>query len=213
MSKILTVGTRVRWTSTSQGYTKTKEGVIEVVVAPGHTPNNFAVIPDNQLRKFTSNPRDHVSYIVRVRSRTFYWPLVKNLTVAEDAPAGRLAREANDRKAIQQGLADSAAGRVEILDFSAHAPPVQQPAPLQQNADPLRLLLEADPTATPAVLAGALINRIRGLNPDGDYAQVGIALAKALVDGNASLEELVVTAYTIKGDLRKALQLVREKKG
>lgn len=31
MSKILTPGTRVRWTSMSQGHTTTKEGVIEAV--------------------------------------------------------------------------------------------------------------------------------------------------------------------------------------
>lgn len=193
MPKTLTVGTRVRWTSASQGYTKTKEGVIEAVVAPGHTPHDFVDISDNQRRKFTSNPRDHVSYLVRVRKCTFYWPLVKNLTVVKDDLS------AADRKAIKRGLADSAAGRVSRQDFSRHTLKGQ-----------VGLLPHSEPWG-PKTFAKALILEVRNAAPEGDYYKAGVALAKALVDGGASLEELLVLADTVKGDIRKALQVVRGK--
>lgn len=104
----LTVGARVRWTSMSQGHTKTKEGVIEAVIPAGGHPRVYPMVPRNQLFKF-GGERDHESYLVRVRKNTFYWPRVKNLAVVKDDLS------AADRKAIKQGLADSAAGRVQTL--------------------------------------------------------------------------------------------------
>lgn len=210
MSKILTPGTRVRWTSMSQGHTTTKEGVIEAVIDPGDTPHDFDVIPANQLRKFGDNPRDHVSYLVRVRKCTFYWPLVKNLTVVKDDLSTA------DRKAIKQGLADSAAGRTSEADYRD----VDYKAVMRSRSLPNPAIPPPNPATLPPApaesvdmkaVAEVLVATVRLATPENDYYKVGTALAKALVDGGASLEELLVLADTIKSDLRKALQVVRGK--
>lgn len=179
MSKILTPGTRVRWTSMSQGHTTTKEGVIEAVIPAGGHPRVYPMVPRNQLRKF-SGERDHESYLVRVRKNTFYWPRVKNLTVVKDDLS------AADRKAIKQGLADSAAGRVSSKDYSSYAP-------------------------VPGTPAEVFLDRVRRNSPKGDYHRVGSQLAQGLLAAGASPEELIVLADTIKSDFRKALQAVKGK--
>lgn len=156
-STFLAVGVRVRWTSMSQGHTKTKEGVIEAVIPAGGHPRVYSMVPRNQLLKF-GGVRGHESYLVRVRKSTFYWPLAKNLTVVKD-------------------------------DLSTTPP--------------------AD--VTPETVARALMDAVRAYYPAGDYYSVGVDLANLLLAAGASLQELIVAADTIKGDIRKALQAVRGK--
>lgn len=146
-----TVGTRVRWTSMSQGHTTTKEGVIEAVIPAGGHPRVYPMVPRNQLLKF-GGVRGHESYLVRVRKCTFYWPLAKNLTVVKDDP----------------------------------------PADV-----------------TPETVARDLMDAVRAYHPAGDYYSVGVDLAKLLLAGGASLQELIVAADTIKGDIRKAIRAVK----
>lgn len=78
-SKMLKVGTRVRWTSQSGGYEKTKEGVIVETVLAYESINDMY---DKQIRHGLWPYRDHESYIVKVGNK-LYWPLVKYLEVRE----------------------------------------------------------------------------------------------------------------------------------
>ena len=68
------LGDTVEWTSQSQGYTKTKRGVIIEVVPPNTTPHNK--IP------LMGMSRNHESYIVKVKSK-LYCARVKLLKLAD----------------------------------------------------------------------------------------------------------------------------------
>lgn len=91
------VGDRVRWHSQALGHAKEKEGIIVAVVpklclveatAASLTPASASL---KRLGATCAGIRDHDSYIVRVRARTYYWPLVQKLTRIEKAPAGAKA--------------------------------------------------------------------------------------------------------------------------
>lgn len=75
------VGDRVVWSSQSAGVTKTKSGVVVLVIAPGDRPRGI---------RGAGSPREHESYVVsaktendgdkKTRGKTRrYWPLVKYL--------------------------------------------------------------------------------------------------------------------------------------
>lgn len=68
------VGDTVHWTSSSAGSTKRKNGVVEEVVFAKTLPLSAG----NGLASY-GQPRDHVSYVVRVgatetRRGQLYWP-------------------------------------------------------------------------------------------------------------------------------------------
>jgi hypothetical protein len=69
----LNVGDRVEWTSQAGGCTRTKAGIVEVVLRPGEQP-----APLSKNRN-PGMPRDHESYLVRVKGRGLYWPRVAAL--------------------------------------------------------------------------------------------------------------------------------------
>ena len=77
------VGQIVTWTSQSQGYTKTKTGVIEQVVKPGEYPDRERFLPLYRGAG-VGMARDHVSYVVRADKR-IYWPRAFRLQLADDA--------------------------------------------------------------------------------------------------------------------------------
>lgn len=70
------VGDRVRWTSQSAGVVRSKEGVVERVLAPGERPEKLSKAP------MPGNARDHQSYVVRVAGRGLYWPRASLLEAA-----------------------------------------------------------------------------------------------------------------------------------
>jgi hypothetical protein len=75
------VGDRVEWTSQAAGVTRTKVGVVEHVVAPREDPGPMS------KNRVPGMPRDHESYLVRVKGRGCYWPRVKALRlVTEPTP-------------------------------------------------------------------------------------------------------------------------------
>ncbi len=78
----LTIGARVTWTSQSAGVTKTKAGVVEVVVPAGEKPAGI---------RNPGTSRDHVSYLVRADHGRLYWPRVKHLELAPATGAEILA--------------------------------------------------------------------------------------------------------------------------
>jgi hypothetical protein len=70
------IGDRVTWKSQASSYVKVKTGVIEAIVPAGHLPSaEFQRL----FRHGIGGPRDHESYVVRVRQATYYWPRVKGL--------------------------------------------------------------------------------------------------------------------------------------
>lgn len=76
------VGDAVVWTSSSQGSTKQKQGVVEAVI-----PSNGRLTPAQQKEADAYGlPRDHESYLVRVPGKTaaskgkLYWPRVSALS-------------------------------------------------------------------------------------------------------------------------------------
>ena len=73
------VGDRVIWTSQSQGFTKTKTGIIVAVVPGGVDP--IKVVPAGmKIMPLHGFARNYESYLVQVAgSKTLYWPLVNNL--------------------------------------------------------------------------------------------------------------------------------------
>jgi hypothetical protein len=74
------VGDRVEWTSQAGGCTRTKAGEVLVVLSPGET-----VGPMSKNRN-PGMPRDHESYLVRVKGKGVYWPRVSALRPAAEAP-------------------------------------------------------------------------------------------------------------------------------
>ena len=71
------VGDRVEWTSQAGGSTRTKRGAVVEVVKRGEAP---APISKNRN---PGMPRDHESYLVRVKGSGLYWPRVKALRPAD----------------------------------------------------------------------------------------------------------------------------------
>ncbi len=73
------VGSKVKWTSQSSGYTKEKTGVVVSILQPNEMPNR-----DRFLSLYKSGcgcARKHTSYIVFANNK-YYWPLVKYLSKA-----------------------------------------------------------------------------------------------------------------------------------
>ena len=75
---MLKKGSKVRWTSQSNGYETIKEGKIVAVVPAGgimtdYVPKGYRAMPGSG--KF----RDHRSYLVFVKRPQLYWPRVKDL--------------------------------------------------------------------------------------------------------------------------------------
>ena len=85
------VGDTVQWASSANGYWKEKKGIVESVIPAGGNPQIYATRVAEKYGRRTPHlgyPRDHVSYIVRVPSRTggvgkFYRPHVALLEKAE----------------------------------------------------------------------------------------------------------------------------------
>lgn len=88
MSQTFRKGDFVRWTSTSSGITRTKEGEIVRVIPP----NDVRAVPYDKLTR-AGLSRDHESYLVyasvleddgtkRTRKR-YYWPVVRYLEHVE----------------------------------------------------------------------------------------------------------------------------------
>lgn len=85
------VGDTVQWASSANGYWKEKKGIVESVIPAGGNPQIYATRVAEKYGRRTPHlgyPRDHVSYIVRVPSKTggvgkFYRPHVALLEKAE----------------------------------------------------------------------------------------------------------------------------------
>lgn len=84
------VGEEVAWTSQAQGYTKTKVGTIVAIVDSEMWPQDVVNQFEPALRKLSTrkmgggSPRDHVSYLIRVK-RSLYWPRVEGLRLVRAA--------------------------------------------------------------------------------------------------------------------------------
>lgn len=75
------VGDKVKWTSQSKGYVRTKEGWICASVPANVHPQNRLPV-DHNFRGIPGGMRDHESYLVKVgKSKRLYWPLVSKLEV------------------------------------------------------------------------------------------------------------------------------------
>ena len=73
------IGDIVTWTSQSQGFVRTKTGVIMAVVPAGGEADRFGKIGSVGM------PRNHESYLVRVEAK-LYWPRVSKLKLAKGQP-------------------------------------------------------------------------------------------------------------------------------
>ena len=71
------IGDRVKWTSQSKGYRKTKEGVVVEVVEPTHRPNRW-LFPDLYKHPMCGFGRKKKSYVILVK-KTHYWPVASKL--------------------------------------------------------------------------------------------------------------------------------------
>ena len=77
------LGDGVQWTSSSNGSTTAKVGVVEAVIPAGKLPT------DDQRREADAYglPRGHESYMVRVPGKTskgkLYWPLANKLQLVQ----------------------------------------------------------------------------------------------------------------------------------
>lgn len=78
---MLKKGSRVCWTSQAHGYASVKEGVIVAVVPKDESPQ-FHVPVGFKLR-LPGMPRDHTSFLVKVKGNYLYWPRVKDLEQIE----------------------------------------------------------------------------------------------------------------------------------
>lgn len=84
-------GDRVQWVSAANGSWKEKKGIVESVIPTGGNPQIYATRVAEKYGRRTPHlgyPRDHVSYIVRVPSKTggvgkFYRPHTALLEKAE----------------------------------------------------------------------------------------------------------------------------------
>lgn len=86
------IGDKVTWESQAAGSTTTKTGEIYVIVPAGKTPYeamNTVQRRSNYPKRYDGWPRDHESYIVKVKKGktdkampVLYWPRVKGLQMA-----------------------------------------------------------------------------------------------------------------------------------
>lgn len=88
---VLSMGTRVEWSSTSNGCTRTKTGVVVELVRRGDLPSpawhergRAMYGPFRDDGSPVSMWRDHESYIIEVRRTAkakprYYWPVVSKL--------------------------------------------------------------------------------------------------------------------------------------
>ena len=76
------IGDVVEWTSQSAGSVATKIGTVEGVVWAGQRPERTSRNPS------PGAPRDHASYLVRVKGRGLYWPRVAHLRMFRPASPG-----------------------------------------------------------------------------------------------------------------------------
>lgn len=86
------VGDTVQWASSANGSWKEKKGIVESVIPAGGNPQIYATRVAEKYGRKTPHlgyPRDHVSYIVRVPSKTggvgkFYRPHVALLEMVDE---------------------------------------------------------------------------------------------------------------------------------
>jgi hypothetical protein len=86
------VGDTVQWASSANGSWKEKKGIVESVIPAGGNPQIYATRVAEKYGRRTPHlgyPRDHVSYIVRVPSKTggvgkFYRPHVALLEKVDE---------------------------------------------------------------------------------------------------------------------------------
>lgn len=86
------VGDTVQWVSSANGFWKEKKGIVESVIPAGGNPQIYATRVAEKYGRKTPHlgyPRDHVSYIVRVPSKTggvgkFYRPHVALLEMVDE---------------------------------------------------------------------------------------------------------------------------------
>jgi hypothetical protein len=77
MKKVMTFkkGDKVKWTSQSSGYWKTKEGIISALVPAGQSALSYGYKPNGGP---PGSPRNYTSYVVMVGARS-YWPRISQL--------------------------------------------------------------------------------------------------------------------------------------
>ena len=75
------IGDQVEWTSQSQGYTKTKRGVVAQVVPAEQRPDKTR-FPQLFRGIGCGYGRNHESYVVLVGKRP-YWPVASRLTAVK----------------------------------------------------------------------------------------------------------------------------------
>jgi hypothetical protein len=85
MNTKFALGDGVAWGSQAGSYYRWKEGVIVAVVPAGSLPGD--VMPVSRKIAQTVMPRNHESYVVRVRGRGLFWPRVSQLK-PEDVAGG-----------------------------------------------------------------------------------------------------------------------------
>jgi hypothetical protein len=78
-TKRWSAGDNVEWVSQSNGRTAVKRGTVETVVPARAAP------PPISKNRNPGMPRDHESYLVRVKGRGLYWPRVAALRDFIDA--------------------------------------------------------------------------------------------------------------------------------
>ena len=76
--RVINIGDEVEWTSQSQGHTRTKRGVVVGVIAAGFRPERED-FPTLYSGAGPGYARNHDSFVVRVKGRGLYWPIVKKL--------------------------------------------------------------------------------------------------------------------------------------
>jgi hypothetical protein len=76
------VGDKVTWKSQSHGISKTKTGVVVVVIPKRTNPLSIDEVKKMQLCFEYGSMRDHESYLVKAGYRV-YWPRVKHLEPAK----------------------------------------------------------------------------------------------------------------------------------
>lgn len=86
------IGDKVKWTSQSQGYEKTKEGIIVLVLKPGESIMKSIGVEKlikDYNRQFDDTPKTEIRYAVAVYPKnrkakpTLYRPQVKKLTLCK----------------------------------------------------------------------------------------------------------------------------------
>jgi hypothetical protein len=79
------VGDKVTWKSQSHGHSKTKTGIIIVVIPRRTNPLSIDEVKKMKLCFEYGSGRDHDSYMVKANNRV-YWPRVKHLKRVKGIP-------------------------------------------------------------------------------------------------------------------------------